>query len=379
MNILDYTHSFVIPYHSNKELLYMTLQLLRKTLPDKIKHEIIIVANNNNENELDLELQGDVCKIIKINKDILYAKAVNAGVEAARGDIVTLCDQDIFYLPGWYEELFNVYTSSPKIGAVSAKMLNPTNDRVIEYGIAYSPYNSGHPARGISSASPLTANDRKVQATCSAILMTNRELFLSVGGMDHDMAYLCCDCDYCFKIAEKGYETWIAAKAVVYHKGSSSDKNTKNSRYSYYAIDSRNMFYAKCYNKIRYDMEDWINYACTDFKNRHILNSRYLFVDLSTNFGSEWYLNIIKKALNIDIADIYKYNVGSRNLTSIQLYDHVSLNLIDAATPIIYFADILGSLENNKLWCHLRDIKNDLVIDTNGNIALLSDVNSGNY
>ena len=126
-------------------------------------------------------------------------------------------------------------------------------------------------------------------------------------------------------------------------------------------------------------MEDWLTLICSDFKNHNILNKRYLIVDLSTQFDSEWYFNIIKNALDITIADIYKYNTGTRNLSRLQLYDHVSLNLIDEVTPIIYFVDIVGSLENNKLWCHLRDIKKDIVIDKNGNIAFLSDVNQGNY
>lgn len=379
MNILDSLHSFVIPYHSNKELLYLTLKLLRGTLPPNLNYEIIIVANNKDKNELDLDLSDDIYKVIKINDDILYAKAVNTGVERASGDIVTLCDQDLFYLPGWYDELFKVYACSEKIGAVSAKLLNPTDDRIIDFGVAYTPYTSEHPLRGATSSSPLAVFDRKVQAACSAVLMTNRKLFLSVGGMDHDMAYLCCDCDYCFKIAEKGFETWVAANAVVYHKGSSSDKNTKNSRYSYYRFDASNMFYAKCYSKIRYDMEDWLKLTCLDFKNHNILNQRYIIVDLSTQFDSEWYFNIVKNAINITIADIYKYNVVARNLSQLQLYDHVSLNLIDEVTSILYFVDILGALENNKLWCRLRDIKKDIVIDKNGNIAFLSDVNQGNY
>lgn len=379
MNILDYIHSFIIPYHSNKELLYLIIQLLRDTLPQGLQYEIIVVANNKNKTELDLILNEDICKIIKINQDILYAKAVNTGVEQAKGDIITLLDQDVFCLPGWYEALFKLYVSNSIIGAVGAKLLNPTDDRIIDFGVAYTPYTSVHPTRGMASVSLATSFDRKVQATCSAVLMTDRDLFLSVGGMDHDMAYLCCDCDYCLKIAEKGYETWVAANAIVYHKGSSSSKNTKNSRYSYYAFDSSNMFYAKCYNKIHFDMEDWIMFICKDFASRNPICNRYLVVDLSTAFESEWYLSIIQKALDITITDTYKYNVGERKLSKLQLYDYVTLNLIDSVMPIIYFVDVTGSLESNRLWCRLRDIQKDIVIDINGNISMLADVNAGIY
>lgn len=380
MNILDYIHSFIIPYHSNKELLYLTVCLLRNTLPKGLRYEIIIVANNKNESELDLIFDDkDACRVIKVNEDLLYARAVNLGVEQAQGNIITLFDQDIFCLPGWYEELFKLYMSAPAIGAVSAKLLNPTDDRIIDFGVAYTPYASVHPTRGISSSAAIASFDRKVQAACSAVLMTNRDLFLSVDGMDHAMAYLCCDCDYCLKIAEQGYETWVAANAIVYHKGSSSNKNTKNSRYNYYAFDSSNMFYAKCYNKIKFDLEDWIMLACKEFTTHHPICSRYIVVNLSTAFESEWYLTIIEKALGIAIADIYKYNVGERKLSKLQLYDYVTLNLIDSVMPIIYFVDVTSSLESNKLWCHLRDIQKDIVIDINGNITRMVDVNEGTY
>ena len=51
MKINECLHSFVIPYHSNRELLYLNLKLLEETLPSDIKKEIIIVANNKDEKE----------------------------------------------------------------------------------------------------------------------------------------------------------------------------------------------------------------------------------------------------------------------------------------------------------------------------------------
>ena len=123
--------SIIIPYYKNKQELYFSLNLLFKYLPKEV--EVIIVANNYNPQELDISFPN--CKILKYNRSLLYSKAANIGVQNATGDIITLMDQDIFVTNNWYEPLIDKLLSDPNIGAVSSKMINPTNNRILEYGI----------------------------------------------------------------------------------------------------------------------------------------------------------------------------------------------------------------------------------------------------
>ena len=88
--LTNYFHSFVIPYHSNKELLLRSLRMLIDTLPSNISKEIIIVANNRDKSETMLDIPFQDCRVISVEQDLLYARAVNIGVNSCNGDIVTL-------------------------------------------------------------------------------------------------------------------------------------------------------------------------------------------------------------------------------------------------------------------------------------------------
>lgn len=369
-------HSFVIPYHSNFDLLKTSLSLLIKTLPADINKEIIIVANNVNPIESDITINMPDCRVISVHEDLLYAKAVNLGVENCTGDVVTLCDEDLFYINGWYEPLFNKLISSDTIGCVGSKLLNPSDNTILDFGIDFALYNNVHPSRGLPWNHPVTMDDRNVQALCSAILMTTPSIFKQVNGMDPCMAYVCCDCDFGIKLNQLGYENWLVASSIVYHKGPSSQNNTKNTRYSYLKCDARAMFYAKDYDLLQINLPYWFEKSCDIYKKTYEIQDRYILVNLCSYTSAEWFINIIEQCLNIKISATYKYNTYCRNLQQCQLYDYISLNLIDCVVPIIYFVDNVKNLRHNAIWKHLRNTQQDLAIDIDGNILNFYELDS---
>lgn len=85
--------SIIMPYHRNKDMLLYTTSLLERIISPEV--EIIIVGNNNNPSELDVKL-SERFTYLKYNQSMLYSKSVNAGVAFASGEIITLCDQDIY-------------------------------------------------------------------------------------------------------------------------------------------------------------------------------------------------------------------------------------------------------------------------------------------
>lgn len=112
----------------------------------------------------------------------------------------------------------------------------------------------------------MASSDRKVISACGAVMMTYKNLYQKVGGMDTSMPYICCDCDYGIQIMKEGYETWVIANSFIYHKGSSSMNNTKNTEYKYLRGDSKAMFFAKDYKSLIFDMKDFLLFAGNNFK-----------------------------------------------------------------------------------------------------------------
>lgn len=364
----DYKQSIIILYHNNRVMLEHSLSTLLKTIPKDL--EIIIIANNSNKEEIELDFAYSNIKIMQINQDLLYSRAANLGVEAASGDIITLCDQDLFYEHGWYTNLYNILCSNKKIGAVSPKLLNPYTNRIIDFGIAYGEQTIGHPSRGFLSNFSLVKENYCVSSACGAVLMTYKQLYKEIGGMDITMPYICCDCDYGIQLKKRNLETWVVANSIVYHIGSSSHINTKISKYSYMRNDSKAMFFAKDYSYIPNDLNLWMKIMIDEYQKTHKIHSYYYLFNFSTVSDLQWFLTNIRLTFSIDFYDIYNIHVDLPTYDSaLPLYNTMPLAMLNIHEPIIYFVDSFLSLFDNCYWWKMRDFRHDIVIDRNGNVV----------
>lgn len=369
--------SIVIPFHKDKTMLLYSLKTLHETLPTDQDIEIIIVGNNRNSSELNFELPWPKVKFYKINENLFYPKAVNYGVERASGKIITICDPDIFYLPNWYMPLLDAFIEK-RAGAVSSKLINPCTGRILDFGVYYSKYNAVHSLLGVKANHPLAKYDRKVQSACSAILMTTKELYESVGGMDPDLPFAYPDFDFCLKLHTKGYPVWVIADSVVYHKGSTDPNNSKYYSFGYLKTDCKGLFYAKDYDIIEMDFGNWFKESYNFFrKNYPDYPSKYMLIDLTTMYNREDYYDVMRKDLAIEFLDREIVDLKCRNAKEIPLHQTISFNLIDCNSPLLYFVDTFTSLFHNDLWFKMRNYERDVVMDRHGNILPCTEIVQG--
>lgn len=353
-------------------MLLFCLDRITKTVPEDV--EIFIIGNNVNRAELDLEITDPRCKYHKVYQNLQYPKALNISVDMCSGEIITFVDADIFVWDGWYEALLSTFLKSDKIGATGAKLVNPLNNRILDFGIMYSKFNAAHTMMGLLYNHPLAATDRQVQTACSAILMTTKTLYQKVGGMDEDIPYSYTDCDYCFRLRDIGYETWVSAGSIAYHKGG-TDPNNSKSNFSYYRLDAKGMYGMKDYAKMIYDNSEWYKISADYFLKTYPLNiHQYLMLDFTTLYDRDSFYRTIKKVLGIELLDIIERPNSIRDNEHIVLYNDSSFEFIDLITPIIYFVDTFVGLFDNKLWFHMRDIQHDIVVDRHGNILPLRSI-----
>lgn len=375
----DMKQSIIIPFHKDKNMLLYCLKTLEKTLPKEQNIEVIIVGNNRNSNELNFSIPYPQYNFYKVYENLFYPKAVNLGVKKAAGEIITICDPDVFFLPGWYLPLLDKLISE-RAGAVSSKLINPCNGRILDFGVYYSKYNAIHSLKDMQADCVLAQQDRSVQSACSAVIMTYKKLYEEVGGMDEELPFAYTDFDYCLKLKALGYPIWVVASSSAYHKGSTDKNNSKYYAFDYLRTDCKGMFYAKDFHLMKIDFGIWFQ-QCYQFfrKNYPEFPNKFFLIDFTTVYNRSDYYDIMESLLDLEFLDKEIIDVKKRNLQSIPLHQTISFNLIDCNAPILYFVDTFLSLYDNALWFRMRDISYDLVIDRNGNILPCTDIAQGKY
>lgn len=366
--------TIIIPFHKNIDMLRLSLCTLKSSIQGKEPHTMV-VANNVNPAEINLsEDEFTEYDVYKITDNLFWSGAINFGACHTNKEYLLCCDPDIFYVEKWLDYLLDCYNQHENVGVVSAKIINPLNNRIMDCGMGYNHFNTIHIGKDLPFNHPTTSTDRKVQAACGAVFLTSHALFKKVNGIDTSMPYIYCDNDYSVKIAELGYETWIAAKSIVYHKGNTDAHNSKYENFKYLREDSKAAFYAKNQNKIKIDIFECFSYMYNWLRNIDFrFQYGYYLYNFCTLLDSEDYIKLFP-SMGITIVNQKNITLTQRDMIQINLCDYIPARMIYSNMPFVYFVDSFLSLYNNGLYFHIRNISNDIVVDRQCNILPLSSI-----
>lgn len=359
-------YSIIIPYHSNRALLHICLHTLLQTIEGDT--EIIIVANNYNPDELNIDVPPG-CTILKLNETVFYPRAVNLGVQASCGEFVVLMDADVGVRAGWLDALSAIFEQHTDAGGCSAKMLDPFDGSVKEFGIGFTGYNFPHPFAGRSENDRLVCQDREVQAFCSAASMYRRSTFLELGGMNEGLIDGYSDIDFCLRLHAHGLRTFVAANSVVYHHSSSTLGSGMSRQLR---ADTKGYFMAHGGQYCKIDMD---KYFCVAFREKESwLKSQYFLIDFTTIANRQWHYKLFEGVGGFTLTGIYCAPPKHRDTPHIPLYTQLNDNIRRRPQPLCYFVDDFRSLRENRMWFELRNCADDLVIDRNANVFLLREI-----
>jgi GT2 family glycosyltransferase len=153
-----------------------------------------------------------------------YSVANNLGASLARGRHLVLLNSDVLpEEPGWLSRLVSFYEATPRVGALSPKLLY--EDDTLQFAGLYFDRPEGahlwsneHFYKGLHRDFPDANEARPVPAVTGACLLISTELFREVGGLrggyvqgDYE------DSDLCLRLAEAGYENWYYPDVSLYH------------------------------------------------------------------------------------------------------------------------------------------------------------------
>ena len=360
--------SIIVPFHINvNQLEYCLRGLLLNDLADS---EIIVVGHG--VPSINEYIKDHRIKIVKLEHAVPYPTAINNAVNHSVGNLLFFLDQDTYVHENWFENILKFYNRKKcedSIGVASSKLICPSSGNIIDFGIAFTQYNSPHPWRGCRADFDITNQNHKVQAACSAAMLIDRNLFLSVGGFDEELPFAYCDVDLCLKLKEVGYYTWVVSDAKAYH----FNAFPKLSKY-FYKEDTKALFSIRNHHRIEHDISKYLYANYQFYASRHQIQNSYFLIDMATILDRSWYLDFITQKLEFNILDRISIPYSQRDSSEVCLYSALSWSVLRKKCPILFFVDSMNSLLNNDLWFNCRDCDADLVVDRNGNVLAIQDL-----
>jgi GT2 family glycosyltransferase len=155
-----------------------------------------------------------------------FSHKVNAAVRETAGTHVVLFNDDLEVIdPDWLTAMLE-HSQDPAVGAVGAKLLYP-DGRLQHIGMLVGVCGiAAHAFHRQPAASPGYFGSAIVTRNCSAVtaacLMTRREVFNEVGGLDENLPVDFNDVDFCLRVRRAGYRVVFTPYARLYHHESAS-------------------------------------------------------------------------------------------------------------------------------------------------------------
>ncbi len=210
--------SIVIPVHNKHTITRQCLDAILAQAYAGVDREIVVVDDGSRDaTPALLASYGSKLHVLRGDEAQGFAAACNAGVAAARNDLVILLNNDTIPLDGWLEALVQFALDHPLAAVVGAKLLFP-NDTVqhagVSFGIDREPH---HIYAGFPKDHPATNTSRRFQVVTAACALFRQEIWNELGGLDLSYKNGWEDVDYCVRAGVAGHEVWYCAESVVYH------------------------------------------------------------------------------------------------------------------------------------------------------------------
>ena len=357
-------YSIIITFYKNTYMLKHCLYSLMITLKTRTDVEIIIVNDNPTINLAAQFHDEDYLlpmRIIQLEKNLGHSGACSVGVNNSKGLNLVFIDADIIVSDNWLVELEKTFFGHSNCGAATSTILDFSTNQIVYFGMELFKSESIKPLQGSFRQSQYLMNDHSSQIVTSGCMIISKDTYIEVGGFDETFYNSCNDLDLSMKLNAFGYENFISANSIVYHRGNVSGPIRFSSH-----IYSRSFFFQK-WSKI---IEEHSNKSLSVLEKLYELNpysiGDCLVIDFSSSIFSDSYLNCLYKAKRFNLIDKYRIRVNSEKII---ITDYVLWDICQINTPIIYFVDDYRHIMSNYLWFKNRKNHNDFIIDRNGNIV----------
>ncbi|MEO6340633.1 MAG: glycosyltransferase [Caulobacteraceae bacterium] len=207
------------------------------------KHREPLYANARTKALID---EGRLTPVIYPDQPFNYSRVNNLGVRQAKGEVVCLLNDDIEVISGDWLERMVTRVMLPGVGAVGPRLLYP--DGTVQHagvilgvgGVAAHQF-AGRP-RDYLGPGGRAVLEQDLSCVTAACLVTRRDIYQAVGGLDEAFPVAFNDVDLCLRIRQAGHRIiWTPAAELVHHESATFGSHNSPARQEQFAKDCRMM------------------------------------------------------------------------------------------------------------------------------------------
>jgi GT2 family glycosyltransferase len=209
----------VVPHWNRRDL----LQTLLANLGEQTRpfDEIIVVDNGSADDSVAVAERAGA-KVVRLERNLGFAPAVNRGIEAAQADWIAILNNDVTLAPDWLEQLLAAAQSESAWFATGKTLSDNDRNRIdgtfdeISLGACACRCGSGKPD------GPFWNQPRRIRMAPMTAALFQRGLFEEIGSLDEGFESYLEDVDFGIRCAI--HERWgvYVPIAIAYHQGSST-------------------------------------------------------------------------------------------------------------------------------------------------------------
>lgn len=215
---MDIKISVVIPNWNGEKFLRGCLQSLREQTFKSF--EVILVDNASSDGSVALvEREFPEVRVIRLPRNLGLTGGANAGIRAARGQVIALLNNDAEAHPRWLEALWEALEKHPEAGMAASKLLLYDRRDVINsagdfYRIDGVPGNRGVWEKDVGQYD----REEYVFGACGGAAAYRRAMLEEIGLFDEEMFMYCEDVDLAWRAQIAGYKCIYTPRAIAYHR-----------------------------------------------------------------------------------------------------------------------------------------------------------------
>jgi GT2 family glycosyltransferase len=208
--------TIIVPCWNQLAVTKQCLSHLQKWTSDP--YEVLVIDNGSTDGTAAYvrSLKDPRFRVLRNERNLGFARAINRGLEAARGKYAVWLNNDCFVTPSWLDRLAAAIERAPWIGMVGPYTNETSGIQMISQGCEVEHLPHYAEAFALRNAGQM----RWAHRLTGFCLMQRTELARRIGGLDERFGLGCYeDLDYCLRVRQAGYEMFVAEDVFVLHKG----------------------------------------------------------------------------------------------------------------------------------------------------------------